>query len=331
MRRAGLRFVEMGAAQKGHAADQAGTPGGEGSSITPHGWVPARDGRVPLWRFGRGRPRAVFLPGLEEGLLAGYGLRLALRWLTRTLLGDLPVVVLGRRESIPPDYTTRQMASDTAAALRLLGMGRLPVVGLGAGGLVARWVAEEGPDSCCGLVLLGLSSHGEPSPLMVQFFDHLGYLARHAGWEAALNHVLSTSLSDELRGRLGWRLGLVARLGRPPSVDRLVRQLAAFARHPVPQAPYPVPTLVVAPAHDPLLLPGRLPGPLGSPPPMPAMPPPQHHHPNRYVWLAGDQGAMLDPGGTVAVEVRRFLEGLRRVPAPEPPARAGAAPSRTPA
>ena len=286
---------------------------------------------MPVWRFGRGHPEAVFLPGLEEGLLAGYGLTLALRWLTRNLLGGLSVMVLGRRENIPPDYTTRQMASDTVAALRLSGLGPLPVVGLGAGGLVARWVAAEAPDRCRALVLLGSLPEGEVSPRMARFFDDLGYLARHAGWEAAVNQVLSTYLGAGPRARLGWRLSLVARLGRPPSVERLVRQLGAFGRHPAPPAPCPVPMLVVTAAHDPLL-----PDPWFDPRRFlrseAAAPQPQRCHPsNRYVWLAGDHGALFDPRGTVAAELGRFLRGLSDASAPGPSQRAGAMASRIPA
>ena len=263
---------------------------------------------MPVWSWGRGRPQAVMLPGLVEGLLDGWGLAVALRWLVGRLLGRCPVVVVGHRETIPPQYTTRQMAADAVAAMEQLELGPLPVVGLGAGGLLARWVAQQAPGLCSHLVLVGCLPEGPLPAAVDRFFEQLAYAARHTGWRAAFQQALAARLGDPPPGVAAWQLQLVARWGTPSEPERLVRQLAAYRRHPAPPGPCPVPLLVAGAAHDPLWAEGLAgswgfqgpaePGRAGGAPP----------RPRRWVLVAGSPQRLWDADGTVTAEVRRFLE-----------------------
>lgn len=271
-------------------------------------WVFAGGVRVPYWEFGDG-PLLVYVPGLEDGLLSRRGMAWALRWLARWLAPGYRVLALGRREVVPPGFPVRQMAADSVAALRELGVRPRAVVGLSAGGLVARWMASDFPQACGALVLLSAPLNGYSPPGLVRFFEHLARLAHTASWPEVFEHALSVYLTPGLRRR--WRLGLAVlhRLGQPESPERLLRHLQAFRQAPEPPpGPLSVPVLVVNGGLDSMV---------------PVRPGASEAYSRqrlgiarlgRHVYLAGQHSAVLEHRPVVAQELKRFLADAARTP-----------------
>ena len=119
--------------------------------------VAADDFTMDYFRFGHGDQTLVILPGLSvESVMKFAG---AVADAYAPMARDFTVCVFDRRKELPPSYTIGEMAEDTAAAVRALGLDRVCLFGASQGGMIAMCIAIEQPDLVSRLILGSTSSH----------------------------------------------------------------------------------------------------------------------------------------------------------------------------
>ena len=106
-------------------------------------------------RFGQGGHPFVILPGLSVDSVIKYAEAVAEAY--RPLTDDFTVYLFDRRKELPETYSVYDMARDTAAALRALGLERVCLFGASQGGMIALTIAVEHPE-CVGRLILGSTS-----------------------------------------------------------------------------------------------------------------------------------------------------------------------------
>lgn len=102
-------------------------------------------------RFGKGKDSLVILPGLSVQSVMGLGDLIAEAY--QSLTEDYTVYLFDRRKDLPAVYPIREMARDTAEAIRALGLSRIALFGASQGGMIAMAMAAENPDLVQKLVL----------------------------------------------------------------------------------------------------------------------------------------------------------------------------------
>ena len=107
--------------------------------------------------FGHGRDPLVILPGLSVQSVMGLGDLIAEAY--QTLTEDYTVYLFDRRKDLPAVYPIREMARDTAEAIRSLGLSKVALFGASQGGMIALCLAAENPDLVQKLVLGSSSAH----------------------------------------------------------------------------------------------------------------------------------------------------------------------------
>lgn len=108
-------------------------------------------------RFGSGERTLVILPGLSVQSVMGLGDAIAAAY--RPLEEKYTIYVFDRRGDLPSPYTVRDMARDTAAAFRALGLEKVCLFGASQGGMIALVIAAEHPELVEKLVLGSSSAH----------------------------------------------------------------------------------------------------------------------------------------------------------------------------
>ena len=111
-------------------------------------------------KFGNGDRVFVMLPGLciqsvlnaKDVVEEGYGL----------MEDDFTAYLFDRRKIIPDDYSIYDMADDTAAAIKELGLRDIYVFGASQGGMIAQVLAIRYPELVKKLVLGSTSAHVRP-------------------------------------------------------------------------------------------------------------------------------------------------------------------------
>ena len=102
-------------------------------------------------RFGQGERALVILPGISVQSVMGAGAAVASAY--EPLTKDFTVYLLDRRREMPKHYPIAEMARDTAAAIRGLGLDKVSIFGASQGGGIAMAVAAEYPELVDKLVL----------------------------------------------------------------------------------------------------------------------------------------------------------------------------------
>ena len=106
---------------------------------------------LEYFSFGTGARTFVILPGL--GTRSILFSRMMISSAYKRFGGDFTVYVLDRRRNLPPRYTVREMARDTAGAMRALGLKNADVFGASLGGMTAQFLAIDSPELVRSLVL----------------------------------------------------------------------------------------------------------------------------------------------------------------------------------
>ncbi|MCR4963490.1 MAG: alpha/beta hydrolase [Firmicutes bacterium] len=99
---------------------------------------------MDYFQFGHGKETLVILPGLSvqsvmdfaDAVAEAYGI----------FDGEYTVYVLDRRKELPASYSLQEMARDTAAAIRALGLKRVNLFGASQGGMIAMEIAIHQPE-----------------------------------------------------------------------------------------------------------------------------------------------------------------------------------------
>ena len=119
--------------------------------------VDTRDFSMRYIKFGSGGRVLAVIPGLsvksvlmsEDQITAAYDV----------FARDFTVYLFDRRLGMPENYTIRDMAADTAAAMKALGIERADVFGVSQGGMIAQFIAIDHPELVHRLVLGSTSPH----------------------------------------------------------------------------------------------------------------------------------------------------------------------------
>ena len=112
---------------------------------------------MDFFRFGHGDRTLVILPGLSVQSVMGAAEAIAAAY--RTLEDQFTIYVFDRRSDLPPSYSVREMARDTAEAFRTLGLKDVCVFGASQGGMIALVIAIEHPELIRKMVLGSASAH----------------------------------------------------------------------------------------------------------------------------------------------------------------------------
>lgn len=101
--------------------------------------------------FGKGTKPLVILPGLSLKRLKGAGYSLA--YMYKVFAEDYRVYIFDRKEAISEGYSIREIAEDTACAMKGLGITKAYVFGVSQGGMIAQYLAIDFPELVEKLVL----------------------------------------------------------------------------------------------------------------------------------------------------------------------------------
>ncbi len=120
---------------------------------------------MEFFRFGKGNRTLVILPGVSIQSVMNAADAVAAAY--QSLMDEFTVFVFDRRRELPPVYTIRDMARDTAEAFQVLGLENVCLFGASQGGMIALVIAIEHPELVGRMVLGSSSAHVQPEQYRV--------------------------------------------------------------------------------------------------------------------------------------------------------------------
>ena len=108
-------------------------------------------------KFGKGPRNFVIIPGLSvQSVMGSVDAVVDAFSLAHE---DFTLYLFDRRNELPPEYSVYDMAKDTAAAIKELGLADIYLFGASQGGMIAMTIAIEHPELVKKLALGSTSSH----------------------------------------------------------------------------------------------------------------------------------------------------------------------------
>ena len=106
---------------------------------------------MDYFRFGEGADTMVLLPGLSVQSVMGSADAVAQAY--QLLAAEMTIYVFDRRADLPEKYSIKDMAEDTAAVIKALGLESVYLFGVSQGGMAAMQIAADHPELVRMLIL----------------------------------------------------------------------------------------------------------------------------------------------------------------------------------
>lgn len=101
--------------------------------------------------FGKGNNPLIMIQGLNTNGIKGAAASLA--YMYRIFAKDYKVFLFDRRPDVQEGITVRDMASDVAASMDILGIANADIIGISQGGMIGQYLAIDRPDLVNKLIL----------------------------------------------------------------------------------------------------------------------------------------------------------------------------------
>lgn len=215
-----------------------------------NGTVQLKDDTMHYIRFGRGSKVLVMLPGLGDGLTTVKGTALPMAFMYRCFAKAYTVYMFSRRNCLPQNFSTRDMARDLLEAMNLLGIRKADLIGVSMGGMIAQHFAAEYPDRLGKLVLVVTCA--SPNPILSSSIAEWTAIARRGDHTALMDSNVRLMYSDAYYRKNKWLIPIMGRLTKPRSYDRFLIQANACLTHDASErlAHITASTLVIGGEHD---------------------------------------------------------------------------------
>ena len=144
-------------------------------------------------KFGNGDKNFVIIPGLSIHSI--MGLADAIKDAYKIFAKDYTVYVFDRKEDIKENYSIKDMADDTATAMKELGISGACILGVSQGGMIAQLIAMDYPKLVKKLVLA--STLSKPNKTFTDIGSRWIELARKKDERGLIESFVDNIYSDK--------------------------------------------------------------------------------------------------------------------------------------
>lgn len=170
--------------------------------------------------FGTGSNYLVMLPGLGDGLTTVKGTALAFSVAYSAYAKNHKVYVFSRKNRLEENASTRSMAKDLVAAMKVLGITKADVIGISQGGMIAQYAAIDYPDMVHKLVLAVTSS--KPNETLCRTVNSWIEMAKAQNYKSLIIDTAEKSYSEKYLKKYRLLYPLLGILGKPKDFRRFL-------------------------------------------------------------------------------------------------------------
>ena len=177
-----------------------------------------RDMQFDYITFGSGTKPLVMIQGLNTRGIKGAALSIA--YMYRIFAKNYKVYLFDRRPAVHEGITVKDLASDIAMAMDVLGITNADVFGVSQGGMIAQYLAIDRPDLVKKLVLAVTLSRNNDT--VEQVVNNWIEMAERGAMKALVADMAEKMYSDAYIKRYRLLMPLLTMLQKPKDVRRFV-------------------------------------------------------------------------------------------------------------
>lgn len=176
-------------------------------------------GTVDYAVFGHGDKPFVIIPGLSLRDVRGAGAELAMMY--RMFAKEYRVYVIDKKSDISEGCTVADLAEDTAAAMRKLGITNACIMGISLGGMIVQELAIRHPELVKKLILGVTASRTNNTINAV--VSRWTALAGKGDFGRIVRDMMEVMYSANYAKRYGWMFPILAKFAKPKNEERFIR------------------------------------------------------------------------------------------------------------
>lgn len=168
--------------------------------------------------FGTGTKPLIMIQGLNTNGIKGAAVSLA--YMYRMFAKDYKVYLFDRRAEVYEGITVREIATDIAKAMEVLGISKADIFGVSQGGMIAQYLAIDRPDLVNKLVLaVTLSKNNETvKEVLANWID----LTERGEFKQLVYDMAEKMYSDAYVRRYKLFMPLLTLVQKPKDVERFL-------------------------------------------------------------------------------------------------------------
>ena len=179
--------------------------------------------------FGYGSELLIMLPGLGDGISTVKGTSIPLAFMYREFAKYFKVYVFSRKNELPQNYTTKNMADDQAIAMNLLGLQNANILGISQGGMISQHLAINYPNLVKSLILtVTLSKQNE---YVESVITNWIAMAKDNNYADLIIDTSEKSYSEAYLRKRRWMYPIISRIGKPKDFTRFIIQANSCITH----------------------------------------------------------------------------------------------------
>ena len=179
--------------------------------------------------FGNGKKPLLIIPGLGDGLATVKGMAQMFALSYRSFATAYQVYVFSRINELPENYTTRDMATDIAEAMEVLGLKTVAVLGISQGGMIAQWLAADFPERVEKLILTVTTA--KLNNLGRERITRWLELSQTGAYKELMLDIASHSYTAKSFGKFKYLYRIMGIFGRIKDKQRIAIQAISCLRH----------------------------------------------------------------------------------------------------
>ncbi len=185
--------------------------------------------KIPCAVFGKGEKNLMILPGLGDGLTSVKGKALPMALMYLEFMKDYTVYMMSRREPLPEDFSTRDMAADIALFMEHLGIEKTSILGVSMGGMIAQHFAADFPKKTEKLILVVTAP--KKNEIMESCILEWIEQAKNGEGAALMESNVRNMYSDEYYRKNRWLTPITGKLAVPKDTERFLRMAKSCLEH----------------------------------------------------------------------------------------------------
>ena len=179
--------------------------------------------------FGNGSRYLVIIPGLGDGLKTVKGYALTMSVMYKSFTDKYKVFMFSRKNKLADGCSTRDMASDIAKAMELLGIPTADVFGVSQGGMIAQYLAIDFPDKVNKLILAVTCS--KPNDTVNSVVGGWIEMAEANDYKSIFIDMIEKIYSEKYQKKNRLFLPVMTMFGKPKDSGRFINMAKACLTH----------------------------------------------------------------------------------------------------
>ena len=176
--------------------------------------------------FGKGSKNLIIIPGVGDGFKTVKGLAIPFSIMYKMFAKDFKVYVFSRRNVIPKDFSTEDMANDIINHMEKLNIDKADIVGVSQGGMIAQYIAINAPEKVNKLVLAVTLSR--PNEILEESINGWIEKAKNKDYKGIMIDTAEKSYTGKFLEKNRKLLGM---LGKNATYERFIIQAKACLKH----------------------------------------------------------------------------------------------------